>query len=177
MSSKNSTGNESEIRKAMLAERNALSAERRKRFLTKLIQESIINVLAEQQAAPPAAPPTAPVTDPAAPPADPNAAQQPQGEQQFNVDDMIERLNVIRGGRSFTDPEVYGQLVSYFKTLDEAAKGQMKNFLVELGKIVIDVNQEEPATQQPQQTNSQPPAPPPPAPAGGAGTPPAPPIA
>lgn len=156
-SNNDSTKNEGELRKAFNAERKALIAERRKRFLEKLIQESIINVLAEQQPAP-AAPPAAPPAPPTVEPADPNAA--PQGEQPFNVDDMIERLNVIRGGRSFTDPEVYGQLVSYFKTLDEGSKEQMKSFLVELGKIVIDVNQEEP-TAQPQQTNAQPPAPPP----------------
>jgi hypothetical protein len=58
---------------------------------------------------------------------------------------MIERLNVIRGGRSFTDPEVYGQLVSFFKTLSDEQKTAMEKFLMDLGKIVINVNdQEEP---------------------------------
>lgn len=126
--------------------RKALVQERRKRFLENLIGEAIVNVLAEQDqgaepvaAAPPAAaPPQAP------PPASsPPAVTEPASpEQPFSVDDMIERLNVIRGGRSFTDPEVYGRLVTYFKTLDDSARDSLEKFLVELGKIVIDVGQE-----------------------------------
>lgn len=159
--------------------RKALNTERRKRFLENLISEAVINVLAEQQA-PPVAPPVAqaPAPPAAPPPAAPAAVPaDPAQPQAFTVDDMIERLNVVRGGRSFTDPEVYGQMVSWFKTLDDAQKDQLNNFLVELGKIVIDVSQEEPGNQpnQPQQSNTMPPAPPPPAaPAGGGVPPPAP---
>ncbi|MFA6049917.1 MAG: hypothetical protein WC761_01850 [Candidatus Paceibacterota bacterium] len=159
--------------------RKALNTERRKRFLENLITEAVINVLAEQQAPPltppPAAPvgappPATPLTDPTAPP-----AEQAPVNGAFTVDDMIERLNVVRGGRSFTDPEVYGQLVSYFKTLDDPQREALKTFLVELGKIVIDVKQEEPGSvQQPQQTNVAPPAPPAAPAAGGIASPAAP---
>jgi len=163
--------------------RRALNEERRKRFLQTLIQEATINVLAEQAAGqspvPPATVAPAPAASPeAAPPPAAPPPEVPQQPAQFTVDDMIERLNVIRGGRSFTDPEVYGQLVSFFKTLDDTKKDNLKSFLVELGKIVIDVNQEEPnATQQPAQPPGQQPPPPaapaaPPPPAAGGGAPP-----
>lgn len=153
--------------------RQALSEERRRRFLQTLIQEATINVLAEQQqsSVPPAIVAPAPAATPeAAPPPEAPAADPAAPTPQFTVDDMIERLNVIRGGRSFTDPEVYGQLVSFFKTLEEPKKENLKSFLIELGKIVIDVNQEEPGG------NQQPPAPPaqaapPPAPAAPAAAP------
>lgn len=140
--------------------RRALQTERRQRFLKNLIEEAVINVLAEQDAMG-APPPPAPAPPPAAP--DPNQAPPPDDQQQdageFTVDDMIERLNVIRGGRSFTDPEVYGQLVTYFKGLAADQKQALLNFLVELGKIVINVNdQDKPANKEAQQ--SQPPAPP-----------------
>jgi hypothetical protein len=125
--------------------RRALLEERRKRFLTSLINEAIINVLAEQEQAAgqeasmaelPAAPATSPVS------ANTQSPPDNQTKQLFTVDSMIERLNVIRGGRSFTDPEVYGRLVTYFKTLDDDSKDRLESFLIELGKIVIDVGQE-----------------------------------
>lgn len=130
-----------------------LKLERRKRFLETLIKEAVINVLAEQQ--PPEAPPAPAPAE--TPPAEPQAATQapegPQSPEQFTVDDMIERLNVVRGGRSFTDPEVYGQLVTWFKRLNEDQKVVLQNFLVDLGKIVINVQENE------QEAPEQPPAP------------------
>ena len=153
--------------------RRALQTERRQRFLKNLIEEAVINVLAEQDAMgtppPPAAPPAAPPPDPNQPPP---AEDQNQDLGEFTVDDMIERLNVIRGGRSFTDPEVYGQLVTYFKGLAPDQKQALLNFLVELGKIVINVNdQDKPANKEAQQ--SQPPAPPSAPPPSAQGAPPA----
>jgi len=127
--------------------RKALVSERRKRYLESLIKEALTSALLEQgqpSAAPPApAPaPPAPAPDAAATPPPPPGADVASGQQPFTVDDMIERLNVIRGGRSFTDPEVYGRLVTYFKTLEDGAKESLETFLVELGKIVIDVGSE-----------------------------------
>jgi hypothetical protein len=58
----------------------------------------------------------------------------------FDVDSMIERMNIIRGGRSFADPEVYGQLTSYFKGLNEADKAIIDRFLQDINKIVIQVD-------------------------------------
>jgi hypothetical protein len=122
--------------------RQALKEDRRKRYLSGLINEAIVQIISEQDAAA-AAPVGMPA--PAAPPVDVSAPAGTPAPKEFTVDDMIERLNVIRGGRSFTDPEVYGQLVSFFKTLSDEQKTAMEKFLMDLGKIVINVNdQEEP---------------------------------
>ena len=94
--------------------RQALKEDRRKKYLSGLINEAIVQIISEQDAAA-AAPVGMPA--PAAPPVDVSAPAGTPAPKEFTVDDMIERLNVIRGGRSFTDPEVYGQLVSFFKTL------------------------------------------------------------
>lgn len=126
-----------------LSIRKALQEERRKKYLSGLINEAIVQILSEQDAA--GAPVGMPA--PAAPPADVSAPPAPEAiadkPKEFTVDDMIERLNVIRGGRSFTDPEVYGQLVTYFKTLGDEQKAAMEKFLMDLGKIVINVNEQE----------------------------------
>lgn len=148
--------------------RKALVEERRKRFLESLIGEAIINVLAEQEQGETMASPAAATPAAAAPQSAPAPMQPPETpaetnpEQPFTVDDMIERLNVIRGGRSFTDPEVYGRLVTYFKTLDEPSRDSLEKFLVELGKIVIDVGQEQ--QKEPAEATPPPAAEPPPAP-------------
>mgnify|MGYP003348190448 CR=1 FL=1 len=102
--------------------RTALQEERRKKYLAGLINEAIVQILSEQDmgAAPAGMPtPMEPPADVSAPPAPDAAPGQPK---EFTVDDMIERLNVIRGGRSFTDPEVYGQLVTFFKKQTDEQK-------------------------------------------------------
>lgn len=139
--------------------RKALEEEKRKKYLSGLINEAVIQILSEQDAPP--APMGMPA--PAAPPADvsaPPSPEAPTGQpKEFTVDDMIERLNVIRGGRSFTDPEVYGQLVTFFKKQNDEQKTSIEQFLVEIGKIVINVNDQE----APPETSAAPPATPPPA--------------
>lgn len=99
----------------------ALQKERRSRFLASLIKEAIINVLAEQEEFADSAP----------------TEERPP----FTVDTMIEKLNIIRGGKSFTDPEIYGRLVNFFKTLDEDSKLKFENFLNELVKAVVNLDQ------------------------------------
>jgi hypothetical protein len=124
-----------------LSIRKALIEDRRKKYISGLINEAIVQILSEQDAAPAGMPaPAAPPADVSAPPSPEAPAGQPK---EFTVDDMIERLNVIRGGRSFTDPEVYGQLVSFFKKQNDEQKSQIEQFLVEIGKIVINVNDQE----------------------------------
>lgn len=126
--------------------RKALQTERRERYLQGLVNEAITQIITEQ-AAPVAAPEAAalPPAPPVAPvPGSPEGLEGTNPEE-FTVDDMIERLNVIRGGRSFTDPEVYGQLVTFFKTQSEEQKNSAKEFLMALGKIVINVNDQEQA--------------------------------
>lgn len=100
-------------------------------------------------------PPPAPPQDQQQPPPgqDPNAQQ---GQQPLTVDSMIERLNVIRGGRSFTDPEIYGQFVSYFKTLAPEQLQTIDQYLQDISKIVVNVEQQ--GGQQQQQQPGAPPA-------------------
>ena len=144
--------------------RKALFEEKRKEFLAELINESVKRILTEQEAAgtPAGVPaPPAPPADVSAPP----SPETPAGQtKEFTVDDMIERLNVIRGGRSFTDPEVYGQLVTFFKKQSDEQKQSIEQFLIEIGKIVINVNeQEEPGGNDTEEYSAAPPATPPPA--------------
>jgi hypothetical protein len=151
----------------------------RKKHLRYLVTESV-RMLKEQDIGMPGAPVSA-VPPPAPPPPDvtmtpqPGAdgTQGPQGAKPFTVDEMIERLNVIRSGKSFSDPEVYGQLTSYFKGVSEPDKAVIDKFLQGLGRVVIQVD----AVEQGSQAGGQPPPPPPaaptpgpaPAPAGGMG--------
>jgi len=136
--------------------RQALQETRRQKYLAELINEAIVQILSEQEAAPAGLPaPAAPPADVSAPPAPEETPGQPK---EFTVDDMIERLNVIRGGRSFTDPEVYGQLVTFFKKQTDEQKQAIEAFLVEIGKIVINVNEQESPG-----ASAAPPATPPPA--------------
>ena len=151
--------------------RKALQTERRERYLQGLVNEAITQILTEQAA--PVAAPEAAALPPAPPVAPvPGAPEGLEGTNpdEFTVDDMIERLNVIRGGRSFTDPEVYGQLVTFFKGQSEEQKAGAKEFLMSLGKIVINGNQQE----APGGDQAAPPAIPPP-PAAPPAMPPAPP--
>lgn len=155
--------------------RKALQTERRERYLQNLVNEAIAQIITEQ--ATPVADPGAGGLPPAAPvapiPGDPEGLDAGAPEE-FTVDDMIERLNVIRGGRSFTDPEVYGQLVTFFKGQSEEQKAGAKDFLMSLGKIVINVNQQEKPGGD-QNAGAPPAIPPAPPPAAGPPAPPAPP--
>jgi hypothetical protein len=145
--------------------REALHQKRRQQFLRTLVNEAVYQILQEQEAAPAPAGVPAPMT----PSPDVSAPPAPEGQpKEFTVDDMIERLNVIRGGRSFTDPEVYGQLVTFFKTQTDEQKTGIEQFLIEIGKIVINVNEQE--TPASEETSAVPPSTP-----GTAPTPPAPP--
>lgn len=143
---------------------NPTILERRKRSLEVLIKEAVIAVVAEQQeladqaaAAPPAPVPASPT--PAAPPAgDPAAA--PAAAEPANVDTFIDKLNVIRGGSSFSDPEVYGQLTTFWNGLPDDQKASMDTALGSVGKIVAAANQQ-PA--QPDASGSTPPVSTPPA--------------
>lgn len=134
-----------------------------------LIKEAVTLALYEQklhEADPNMVPPPAPnggATPPAppAPPADqnavpsatdPNAPQ--QGGQPLTVDSMIERLNVIRGGRSFTDPEIYGQFTTFFKQLAPEQLQTIDQFLQDISKIVVNVESQATAEPNAQQTQA-----------------------
>ena len=125
----------------------------RKLYLAALLTEAI-RIVKEAEtpppqtapggAVPPSPVPPAPATNTTAatPPTDPNAPPAAGGEQPkpFDLDVLIDRLNVIRGGKSFADPEVYGQLTSYFKATSDSDKAVIDRFLQDIGKIVIQVD-------------------------------------
>lgn len=132
--------------------KSTLREEIRKFKLENLIKEAVTLALFEQQPAPqspapaPAAPPP-PVTGqnmaPSQPPQAPEEQMPPAGTSppgtELTLDNMIERLNIIRGGKSFTDPEIYGQLTSYFKTLSPETKQTIDQFLQSVSKIMVNV--------------------------------------
>lgn len=136
----------------------------RKIYLKALLLEAV-RILKEQDpagtAVPPSPVPPAPATNTTATttaPATPNPGVAPPADgnqpKPFDVDQMIERLNVIRGGKSFADPEVYGQLTTYFKGLSDADKAAIERFLQSINKIVIQVDT---TTQDNQSGGAQPP--------------------
>lgn len=148
-----------------------IKKERRARFLENLIKEAVVNVLVEKSSAvPPATTPPAqnmnPTdTDVVNPPPPPPQPAQPQTNQQqekpFDVDEMVSKLNVLRGSKSFKDPEVYGRLTTFFKNLTDEQKNTLNTLLSELGKIVIDASEQQAGITQPQ---NQPPGRQPPGP-------------
>ena len=52
---------------------------------------------------------------------------------------MIERFNVIRAGKSFDDPEVFGQLTTLYKSMEDDQKQKLDALLWNIGKIVQNV--------------------------------------
>ena len=142
--------------------------ERRTRFLENLLQEAIINVLAEQAAEP--APEVAPT--------DTEGVEDVEGDdKEFTIEEMIERLNVIRGGKSFKDNDVYTKLIVFFSKLSEEQKATMRQMLIDIGQVVINAPENEvtaaevPAPKAPVETAPPAATPPPPAPAAAAPTP------
>jgi len=150
-----------------------LKQEKRQRFLENLIQEGILNVLVEQelpvQAAQPGAVP--PATPGVAPETNASEAMPPAPEtelpEEMTVEGMVDKLNVLRGGRSFTDPEVFGRLTTFFNNLTDEQKTSFDYLLSELGKVVIGASEEEAGLEDQQQAAQptsrvqQPPQPPP----------------
>jgi hypothetical protein len=70
---------------------------------------------------------------------------------------MITELNSIRGGKSFTDPEVYGKLVTFFKNLSDEQKADLKVLLVQIAELVTSVEEGSQNQSQPQDHNAAPP--------------------
>lgn len=139
-----------------------LEQERRNRFISNLIKEAILNVLVEQQPQqqqqpPPQAASSVPQN------VAPASTETNHGETsadvsltgpeptEFTVDTMVDKLNVVRGGKSFSDPEVYGKLTTFFNGLSDEQKTSLDYMLTELNKVVTETNQ-------PQQNQQQQPA-------------------
>lgn len=121
--------------------------------------------LLKEQEAPAAAPPPAPAPEAGggAVPTDDETGEA------LTLDNILSRLNIIRSGKSFQDPEVYGKLTAMYKTMNSDDKTKLNDHLKNIGAIVQ--NQAPPA---PSAEGSAPPPPavPPPA-AAAAPTPPA----
>lgn len=141
--------------------------------LENMIKEAVTLALYEQGQQPPAAPANAGPVPPPAPPPPPEQNQPPvpqpqdgtppdqaQGQPQMTIDSMIERLNVIRGGKSFTDPEVYGQLVTYFKKITPEQNQVIDQYLQDISRIMVNVRTGN-TDQAPDQSGAPPAAPPP----------------
>ncbi len=58
-----------------------------------------------------------------------------------NIDVIIDRLNVIRGGKSFNEPDVYGQITTLFNSLPENEKVSLESFLTKMGELVTGPDQ------------------------------------
>ena len=123
---------------------------------------------------PAAVPPPAPAPDPAmppGPPADAGMGMTPpapaDSSSQPSVTALVDSLNVIRGGKSLTDPEVMGGISTVFKSLTAEQKQELTNILDMLSKAVAGTEQSAPETQgTPAPAVAPPPPPPaPPAPA------------
>jgi hypothetical protein len=71
----------------------------------------------------------------------------------LTIDSVINRLNVIRGGKSFADPEVYGQLTTMFKTMPDQDKITLDRILADVGKTVINVPQDQGQQEPPEAQN------------------------
>ncbi len=88
---------------------------------------------ADETAAPAAepAPATAPAADQSAAP-----AEQPVEKKPITVEDIVEKLNVVRSGRSTKDLDVKRELDEYINQFDEDEKTALLAFLQGLGQIL-----------------------------------------
>jgi hypothetical protein len=96
-------------------------------------EKDLINFLRgmREQAGEPAAPaPDAPVAPAAA------AASPDQSAEPITVDDIIEKLNIVRSGRSTKDADVKRELEEYVAQFSEEEKQALVAFLEGLGQIL-----------------------------------------
>lgn len=121
----------------------------REKYFAHVLTEAI-NMIKEQQAAqqaavPPPSPPPAPPQQSAVPPGSlpgdagmppPAGAGTDQPPVEFTLDQMVEMLNIIRGGKSFSDPEIYGQLTTLFNGLVDTDKAILQKVLQSLSGIM-----------------------------------------
>jgi len=137
------------------------------KYLGWLLESAVSNVLAEQAeqqvapvaAAQPPAPPAPPPTDQA--PVDPNAPADQTAQAAMSLDDLIEKLNLIRGGRSFTDPEVYTKMGEVFKTFTDQQKTDLDASLSKVIDVIVNPDEQQPAPAVPPAQDQAPQNPPP----------------
>lgn len=119
-----------------------------------------------------AAPPPPPEEQSPAPPAvatEDVPTDEETGEA-LTLDHILERLNTIRSGKSFQDPEVYGKLTSFYKAISSEDKIKLNQQLRNIGAVVQNQTpvqmapgaaEEQPAPAPEPLAPSPPPAPPP----------------
>lgn len=100
------------------------------------LKEDMLPAAGQQQPPPPPAPVAAPQAAPAPPQTDPNAPVPPATPDTLTVDTVIDRLNVIRGGKSFTEPEIYKAMSDFFNTVPQTDREIIDRFLTGLGSVV-----------------------------------------
>jgi hypothetical protein len=124
------------------------------KYLGWLLESAVSNVLAEQaaqqaeqQVAPVAAaqPPASLPAPTDVAPVDPNAPAAPPAQVAMSLDDLIEKLNLIRGGRSFTDPEVYTKMGEVFKTFTDQQKTNLDASLSKVIDVIVNPDEQQPA--------------------------------
>lgn len=82
----------------------------------------------------------------------PEAAPEQPPVQVMSLDEMIESLNMIRGGRSFTDPEVYTKLGEVYKTFSDTQKSELGTSLKKIVEVIINPGQVQTDVSEPQTT-------------------------
>ncbi len=131
--------------------------------------------LREQQASPPppdpaAAPPAPPEPVAAAPeagasPTPTGVATDAETGEALTLDNILERLNIIRSGKSFSDPAVYANLSNWYQKLPPDEQTKLNESLKTIGAIVQNQQPDIAQPNPPPATPEQPAAPPAPAPA------------
>ena len=142
-----------------------LATTKRYRYLTYLLTE-VVNSLVEQEQQPlpaPAAPPVqaAPAGGAMPPAADASATTDPNGQPiPLTIDQIIDKLNIIRGGTSFSEPEIYQKLTDLFNGTPEEQKPLIDGFLKSVGEVVAmkpeEAGQQVPGAQQMSPGSAQP---------------------
>ena len=123
------------------------------------LYEGLLKLHEQQQmmATPPAPPPpmpAAPQQPPAQPPQAPQTPpQSPEGDVgssavEVTIDSVIDKLNVIRGGKSFNDPVVFQKMSTVFNGLSDMEKAALDKILGEFQGIMADQSQQGSANQQ-----------------------------
>lgn len=94
-----------------------------------------LRMMREQAEDPAAAPPASPPTPEAGAPVDPSG-NPPAEKKPITVDDIIERINTVRSGKSIKDADVRRELDEYVNQFNEDEKTALLAFLEGLGQIL-----------------------------------------
>ena len=96
---------------------------------------SAAKLLKEQEMAPPPPPDVSP-----APEGGPGETPTDDEGNPLTLEKLTDRMNIIRSGLSFKDPEVFGKLTSFYKALSTESKQILHKQLSDIGAIVQSQN-------------------------------------